>query len=111
MSNVILIATKDLLGIPEDETSFDSSLIFYINEALFTLNALGVGEEGYQTNALEGTFEDFVDDEGAYSTLQMYVFLKVRLSFDPPTSSFVLAAMENRVKELEFRLLDYSTTS
>jgi hypothetical protein len=111
MANDVLVATKDFLGIPADETSFDAQLVSYINLALFTLNDLGVGEEGYQTSLTEGTWEDFISDEALYSPLQMYIGFKVRLSFDPPTSSFVVTSLENQIKELEFRLLDRSSES
>ena len=106
-NNKILNDTKELLGLPSNVTDFDLQLINNINSVLFTLNNIGVGETGYQTTLEEGNLDDFVpDNEEVKAAVQMYIFMKVRLLFDPPASSFVLTSLEAQLKELEWRLVD-----
>jgi hypothetical protein len=103
--NNILIATKELLGLPSSVTDFDTQLVVYINMALSTLNQMGVGEDGYQVTSADGDLEDFLpDDEDIRDLVQMYIYTKTRIMFDPPASSFVLAALQQGIAELEWRI-------
>lgn len=107
--NEILDNTKELLGIPDDVTDFDAQLVIYINMALAQLTQLGVGDTSYQVTLESGSLDTFLPGEdGIHATLQMYIYLKTRLLFDPPTSSFVLNSLEAAIKEQEWRLTDYS---
>lgn len=108
--NKILASTKELLGIPEEVTDFDTQLVIYINMVLMTLNQLGFGTaEPYVTTDTTGDLATFLpDDEGIRSTVQMYIYTKVRLLFDPPTSSFVLATLQTTINEYEWRLTNYT---
>ena len=100
----ILTSIKQLLGIGETETHFDMDIIIHINSAFATLNDIGVGPENtFSIVDEKAIWDDFVDDDN-YNQIKTYVYLSVRLLFDPPTSSFVLAAMERQHKELEWRL-------
>jgi len=66
---------------------------------------LGVGpEDVYFIEDATATWEDFTTDITFYSVVKTYIFLKVRLVFDPPGTSFHLAAIENQIRELEWRL-------
>lgn len=101
----ILITIKKLLGIAEDYTHFDADIIIHINTALMTLSQLGVGPEQpvsitSEMNTWQNTFGDTSDIEA----IKTYIYLKVRIVFDPPTSSFVLEAMNRQISELEWRL-------
>lgn len=109
--NKILGATKELLGLPLDVTDFDTQLVMHINAVFLVLNQLGVGtDDPYIITLAEGDLEDFIEDESAHGLIQMYIYTKVRLVFDPPTTSFVLAALAESIKEYEWRLSDYSTS-
>ena len=106
-NNKILNDTKELLGLPSNVTDFDLQLINHINSVLYTLTTIGVGEVNYQTTLTDGNLSLFVpNNEEIQATLQMYIFMKVRLLFDPPSSSFVLTSLEAQLKELEWRLVD-----
>ena len=106
--NQILNGTKELLGIPLEVTDFDNQLVNHINHSLRTLKQLGVDVN--QITLLEGDFDDIMcGEDDLHATLQIYVSMKVRLLFDPPTSSFVLASLEAQIKELEWRLTDYES--
>lgn len=101
----ILNSIKKLLGIGEEDTSFDEDIILHINAAFMTLNQLGIGSpDGVLIEDGTATWDAILGTRADIAGVKLYVTLKVRLMFDPPTSSYVLDAMERQVKELEWRL-------
>lgn len=105
MSDSILESTKKLLGIDPEYTAFDTDIVIYINGVLATLNQLGIGpEEGFSIEDDAATWGDFLGDDKRMNSVRTLVYLKVRLLFDPPATSFVLSAQQEQVKELEWRL-------
>ncbi|HMS83628.1 MAG TPA: hypothetical protein PKD12_08260 [Nitrospira sp.] len=105
MEHSILTSTKKILGIDPSYTAFDVDIITHINSTFSTLNQLGLGpEDGFWIEDAEPVWTDFEPDPIWLNHIRTYVFLKVRLIFDPPNTSFVLAALERQVTELEFRL-------
>ncbi len=38
------------------------------------------------------------------SSIKTYIYLRVRLLFDPPSTSYALKSFEDQLKELEWRL-------
>lgn len=101
----ILKTIKKLLGIPDDQTNFDVDLIVHINSVLMTLTQLGVGpEEGFVIADEYANWEDFIPEDDRLDMVKSYMYLRVRLLFDPPLSSSVLAAMERTISEFEWRL-------
>lgn len=103
--NSILNSIKKLLGMEESYHAFDQDLIMHINSALYVLYQLGVGKNPEQpffiiTDADEWT--DFID-EGQVELVKSYVYLKVRLLFDPPQNSALLQAMKEQIAEFEWR--------
>ena len=110
MDQSILNSTKKILGIAEDYEVFDLDIITHINTAFSTLTQLGVGPaEGFMIEDGTAVWEDFdpIDDHLNYNSVKSYVFLKVRQLFDPPTTSYLIAAVENQIRELEWRLNTY----
>lgn len=106
LTESILTNIKELLNIASSDTAFDAELLVHINSAFMTLNQLGVGP----TNVFELTgnsqpWTAFLTDISQYSAVKTYVFLKVRLAFDPPGTGFVLESIKEQIKELEFRLM------
>jgi hypothetical protein len=96
-----------MLGIEAGHTFYDEAIIMHINAAFMNLNQLGVGPvEGFQIQDSTTEWSDFLSEEKqlVLGYLKTYVFLKVKLIFDPPTSSFVLSAMDNNIKESEWRI-------
>lgn len=105
MSASILDSTKKVLGIDADYTAFDMDIIMHVNSALATLNQLGVGpEEGFSIEDNSAEWGDFLGDDPRLNQVKSYVYLKVRVVFDPPTSSFVLSAFQEQIKEHEWRI-------
>lgn len=105
MGDSILLTIKKLLGIGDDYKYFDEDIIIHINSVLMILNQLGIGPEaGFSISDESATWSDFVDNLSMLEAVRSYVYIKVRLLFDPPTSSFTITALENQIKELEWRL-------
>lgn len=106
MEDSILKSTKKILGLDPDYVVFDLDIITHINSAFSTLNQLGVGPTGgFVINDDEALWSDFIpDNNNAYNSVKTYVFLKTRLAFDPPTTSYLLSTYEKQISELEWRL-------
>lgn len=105
MDESILNTTKKILGVAEDYTVFDLDIITHINTVFSTLTQLGVGPTaGFMIEDAEAVWADFFSDDLQYNSVKSYLFLRVRLLFDPPTTSFAINAFENQIKELEWRL-------
>lgn len=101
----ILTSIKKLLGIAEDYEHFDSDIIMHINTVLMILTQLGVGpKEGFSITDKSYTWDDFVDDVTQIEAVKSYVYLKVKLLFDPPLSSAVIESTNRLISELEWRL-------
>lgn len=105
MSESILTSVKKNLGIIEDDTSFDSDIILDINSIFPILHQIGVGPEGFQIEDKVATWEDYLgSDINKLATVKAYLYLQVRILFDPPQSSSVISAYESRIQEYAWRL-------
>lgn len=102
----ILTSIKKLLGITEDYTHFDADIIMHINSVFTTLTQLGVGpSEGFYIEDATTDWTEFIPDLTKLQAVKSYIYLKVRLLFDPSSlGSATLAAYERQIKELEWRL-------
>lgn len=100
----ILTSIKKMLGIEEDYTQFDQELILFINSVFGILFQLGVGQttEPYKIVDSTDVWDDFMKGD-QIETVKSYVFMKVKLLFDPPSSSFVLNSYQELIKEFEWR--------
>jgi hypothetical protein len=105
MTDSILNDIKKLLGIDNTYTEFDTDIIIHINSVFMILNQLGVGpESGYRITGSLNTWSEFTDNEYEMESVKSYIYLKVRMMFDPPQSSALMQAMNEQIKELEWRL-------
>lgn len=101
----ILTSIKKLLGIVEEYDHFDADIIMHINSVFMILTQLGVGPpEGFMIEDETATWDDFLQGKHNVEAVKSYMNLKVRLLFDPPLSSAVIEAMNNMIKEYEWRL-------
>lgn len=100
----ILDSIKKLLGIQPEYRAFDEDLIIHINTVFIILNQLNIGpEEGFMIVDGSESWDDFV--KGINETMvKTYIYLKVRLMFDPPTSGVLVESMNSMISELEWRL-------
>lgn len=105
MEESILISIKKLLGLDKDYTAFDTDIIMHINTVFTTLNELGVGpSEGFMIEDDITVWSAYIEDEKKFNSVKTYIYLKVKLIFDPPLNSAVLQSMKESVKEFEWRL-------
>lgn len=101
----ILTSIKKLLGITEADTSFDQDIIMHINTVFMVLQQLGVGpEEGYSITDENNAWDEFLPDQTKIEMVKSYMYLKVRLLFDPPSSTSVMEAINRSISEFEWRL-------
>lgn len=101
----ILTSIKKLLGIDEDYKHFDQDLIMHINSVLMILTQLGVGPStGFSIVDETATWEDFLGIDPRFKSVKSYIYLKVRLLFDPPQSSALIESTNKLISELEWRL-------
>lgn len=105
MESSILNSTKKILGVPEDYTAFDLDIITHINAALSTLHQLGVGPiEGLFIEDAENVWDELELSGPQLNLARSYIYLKTRMLFDPPTTSFLLEAMNDQITQFEWRL-------
>lgn len=100
----ILNSIKKSLGFDEDYDAFDTDIVMHINSVFFNLKQIGIGpEEGFFVENKEAKWSDFVEMP-KFQAVKTYMYLKVRLLFDPPATSFAIESMDKLAKEYEWRL-------
>ncbi len=106
MDENILESIKELLPISSDVDAFDNTIMMHINTVFFTLHQLGVGPKSpYSISTGEETWEDFLGNDLAdLEAVKTYVYMKVKIVFDPPTNSSLLQALKELIAEYEWRL-------
>lgn len=124
MAESILTSVKKIVGITELDTSFDPDIIMHVNTVFSVLNQLGIGPvAGFMIEDSTLTWDDFLmvrqiqtDGSTVYTDQQLpesdkrlnmvktYLYLRVRLMFDPPQTSFVIESMNKQIQELELRM-------
>lgn len=101
----ILTDTKKILGIDASYTAFDTDIVLHINSVFSTLNQLGLGPaEGFEIADSSADWDDFTGGDIRLNSVKSYVYLRVRLLFDPPTTSFLIASLQKQLEEIEWRL-------
>ena len=104
-SSSILDSIKKLLGISEQDNGFDNEVKDLINAEFLTLHQLHVGPEaGFSIEGPNNRWDEFTDNKHLQEAVKQFVYLRVKLIFDPPASSVVAEQYNNRISELEFRL-------
>lgn len=101
----ILTSIKLLLGITEDYEAFDQQIIAHINSVFMILTQLGVGPpEGFMIASKVDTWNEFISDEKKMQLVKSYMYLKVKMLFDPPSTSSVMDSTNRMINEFEWRL-------
>lgn len=110
----ILTSIKKMLGITKEYEIFDPDIIMHINTAFLNLHELGVGpEKGFLIEDDTAQWSDYVPDINSnyLSAIKTYIYLKVKLVFDPPTNGTVTESFNNMLRELEWRIVHYLEVS
>lgn len=105
ITDSILTSIKKMLGIVEEYEHFDADLIMHINSVFSILTQLGVGpSKGFMIEDKSSTWNDYISNDTQFILVKSYVFLKVKLLFDPPLGSAVLENYNKQISEYEWRL-------
>lgn len=101
----ILNETKKSLGVAEDVTAFDPEIRMHLNSALARLNQLGIGPEGgFEVETADQQWDDFLSSNLKLSSVKTYVYLSVRLKFDPPSNSWTATQFKEELEKLEWTI-------
>lgn len=105
MSDNILASVKKICNVLEDDTSFDQELILFINSALMVIMQEWHGmDHAFRLEDGTETWDDLLGEDTDYEGVKELIGLKVKLMFDPPSNSAVIQAMNDQIKDLEWRL-------
>lgn len=101
----ILASIKKLVMVDESYTVFDEDIRIHINTVLSNLCQMGIGPvDGFSVLTGEEVWSDFINDNKKLQNVKTYVYLKVRLVFDPPQNSTLVESINSQIKELEYRM-------
>ena len=101
----ILTSITLLLGITDDYAAFDQQILAHINSIFMILTQLGVGPQGgFMIDSKVDTWNEFISDEKKIQLVKSYMYLKVKMLFDPPSSSAVIDSTNRMIDEFEWRL-------
>ena len=105
MTKSILDSTKKILGVSADYAAWDLDILTHINSTFSTLQQIGVGPvEGFMIEDNAPEWGTFLGDDPRLNSVKTYVYMRVRLLFDPPATSFAINSLEEQVREMEWRL-------
>lgn len=97
MNDSILITIKKLLNLAEDYDVFDTDIIVHINSSFWRLRQLGCGKDNFSITDETATWSDYLgEDLDKMEVVKTFIYLNVRLLFDPPTNN---ASLFNAYKE------------
>lgn len=101
----ILTSVKKLLGIAEEYTQFDTDIIIHINTIFMALQQMGIGpKDGFSITDENDIWTDFMEDSILLNSVKTYMYLRVKLLFDPPLTSSTVDSFNKLISELEFRM-------
>ena len=102
--SIILQDVKHQLGLLPNDTAFDTTIIIHINTIMMNLSQLGaIPEIGFELVTGEETWDELFADQ-RLNAIKSYMYLRVKLLFDPPPTGFVLSSLDRQILELEWRL-------
>lgn len=104
----IFNSVKQVLNLDPTHTAFDVDILMGINSIFGVLHQLGIGpDDGFYIEDDAAVWSDFLGDDVLVNHAKTYVCLRVKMLFDPPTTSYLITAMEKQITELEWRLNVY----
>lgn len=106
VTNSILHDIKQMLGQEWDDTTYDLDIKILINSVFFNLNQINVGPpEGYTIDDENNLWPEFIGDSKNLEAVKTYIYIRVRLTFDPPTNGFLVTSLEKQADKLEWTLM------
>lgn len=104
MQESILTSIKKLLGITPDYEHFDADIVMHINSVFMILMQLGIGPaDGFHISDSNSVWSDFLSDATWLESVKSYVYMRVKLLFDPPQNGTLMNSIEKQIDEFEWR--------
>lgn len=105
MPTSILADTKKVLGVQDSDKSFDPDILMHVNSTLVIVKQLGLGPDPmiYLEDDSK-TWDDLALTPEQLNLCKTYMFLRVKMLFDPPTMGFLITATQEQLTEYEHRL-------
>lgn len=102
----ILTSVKQNLGPSADDPHFDPEIITHINSVFADLQQIGVGpSKGFMIEDDTSSWTEYLPaDSKAFESVKSYMYLRVKLLFDPPLNASVLESMQAQADKWEWRL-------
>ena len=106
MEESILVSVKEMLGVPSEYEAFDSQLIMHINSVFAILSQIGVGNSKFMISDEDNTWDEYLEteDDLDLEDVKSYMYLKVKMMFDPPSSGSASDAFKQQIAEFEWRI-------
>jgi hypothetical protein len=105
VENSILKSVKKMVGVNPDDPDFDLDILNYINGTFAVLDQIGVGPDGgFMIEDASTAWDAFLGPDPRLNMIKTFVYLRVRHLFDPPGTSYLIAANEKQMEELIFRI-------
>lgn len=105
----IVNKTKKILGIEADYDAFNIDIITHINSVFSDLVLLGIGSEvGFAIEDETTEWSSYLESKLYLNQVKSYMYLRVRLLFDPPSTSFAIDAMQKQIEKYEWLLSLYA---
>ena len=103
----IFKSTKIMLDIATGDDSFDAQVMGFINSVLADLVDFGVGPaDGLTITGDTEEWEDLGESPSDTDRIKNLIYLKVRLFWDPPQTSFLLEAHNKQIEEATWRIVN-----
>lgn len=104
-SSILLSIKKSIVGPPE-YTPFDAGLIMHINSQIANLYQLGL--DSAKSVVVDGADQLWTDlipaGDSRLQFVKTYIYARVKMIFDPPTSTAQMQALKDAAAEAEFRI-------
>lgn len=105
MSDQILPSVKEMLGLPTGDTGFEPELVTHINSVFADLQQMGVGPDGgFAITGTSQIWADFTDGKAVLNSVRAYMYLRVKMLFDPPSLGYLITSYEKMIEKAEWRL-------
>jgi hypothetical protein len=104
-SESILDSTKKVLGLLDTDTTFDLDVIMHINSAFGELAQAGVGADtGFFIADNSTLWSQYISQLAYLPMVKQFIYMSVRLAFDPPSNSWGLDSIRKQLDQLGWRI-------
>lgn len=101
----ILDTVKKAIGLDSTDTTFDLDVTMFINAAFGSLKQLGVGPDtGFMITDNTTLWSQYVTNVPILGMVKNYIFMTVKLVFDPPANPKTIEAFEKLIQEQGWRI-------